>query len=201
MQYKHAYENLPLFGVGLVFGVLLIAMHVVMLAKPEPVQRFLKRFPRDPLMGQILMAVGMLWFWLLVAPENLGILSSLCMDFGEFNQVKPVLRIAVPVVLVLVCISIRDFLAVRALGLCCLMVAAPLLEAAFLKDPSSRLLIPIYAYAMITAALFWVGKPYLFRDWVDWATRHQSRWRLLSLCGLGYGVAVVVCAVAFWRGY
>ena len=201
MEEMHAYENLPLFGVGLALGLFLIALHGLLLWKAEPAQRFLKRFPRDPMSGQILMAVGLIWFWLLVAPENLGLFSALRMDFGEFNGAKPVLRIAVPVILVLVCMSIRDFLAVRALGLVCLMVGAPLLEAAFLKDPVSRLLIPIYAYAIITAALFWVGKPYLFRDWVNWACASRGRWRLLSLLGLGYGLAVVICAFAFWRGY
>ena len=123
------------------------------------------------------------------------------MDLGEFNGAKPVLRILVPVSLVLVAISVRDFLAVRALGMVGLMVASPLLEAAFLKDPSSRLLVPIYAYALLTVSLFWVGMPYLFRDAVTWATADQKRWTMLSLAGLGYGVATLVCALAFWRAY
>jgi hypothetical protein len=102
---------------------------------------------------------------------------------------------------VLVCISVRDFLAVRALGLLGLMAAAPLLGAAFLKDPQSRLLVPIFAYAMLTASLFWVGMPYLFRDAVTWVTADQKRWTLYSLAGLGYGIATLVCAFVFWRGY
>jgi hypothetical protein len=97
--------------------------------------------------------------------------------------------------------SVRDFLAVRALGMVGLMVASPLLEAAFLKDPSSRLLVPIYAYALLTVSLFWVGMPYLFRDAVTWATADQKRWTMLALAGLGYGVATLVCALAFWRAY
>lgn len=201
MDYMHPYEKLSLFTVGLMLGLFLIGVHAFMLLKPDLSQRFLKRFPRDPLMGQILLGIGMLWFWLLVAPENLGIFSKLNMDFGEFNSAKPILRILVPVTLVLVCISVRDFLAVRALGLVCLMAAAPLLESAFLKEPDSRLLIPIYTYAMITIALFWVGKPYVFRDLVDWATRSSVRWNGLALGGLAYGIATTACALLFWRGY
>jgi hypothetical protein len=107
----------------------------------------------------------------------------------------------VPVTLILVAISVRDFLAVRALGVVGLMVASPLLESAFLKDPSSRLLIPIFAYALLTASLFWVGMPYLFRDAVTWLTADQKRWTACSLAGLCYGFATLVCALAFWRGY
>lgn len=200
MDPMHPYEKLSLFTVGLIFGLCLVGIHLVMLVKPEPAKRFLKQFPRNALIGQVLMGIGLAWFWLLVAPENMGVLSSLSMDFGEFNSAKPLLRIGVPVALVLVCISVRDFLAVRALGLVCLMLAAPLLEAAFLEEPVTRLLIPIYCYAMITKALFWVGKPYVFRDVVNWATADARRWSMLALGGLGYGLAVTICALFFWRG-
>jgi hypothetical protein len=197
----HPYEQLSLFTVGLILAIWLIGLHAIMLAKPAMMQAFLKKFPRDPMMGQILLGIGLAWFWLLIAPDNLGKLSALAMDLGEFNGAKGILRILVPVTLILVAISVRDFLAVRALGVVGLMVASPLLESAFLKDPSSRLLIPIFAYALLTASLFWVGMPYLFRDAVTWLTADQKRWTACSLAGLCYGFATLVCALAFWRGY
>lgn len=201
MEPMHPYQTLSLFTAGLVLAVWLIGVHALMLAKPKMVQDFLKKFPRDPLSGQILLGIGLAWFWLLIAPTGMGKLSALTMDLGEFNNAKGILRILVPVSLVLVCISVRDFLAVRALGLVGLMAAAPLLGAAFLKDPQSRLLVPVFAYAMLTASMFFVGMPYLFRDAVTWVTADQKRWTLLSVAGLGYGVATLICAFAFWRGY
>ncbi len=201
MESMHPYQTLSLFTAGLVLAVWLIGVHAVMLAKPKMVQDFLKKFPRDPLSGQILLGIGLAWFWLLIAPTGMGKLSALTMDLGEFNNAKGLLRILVPVSLVLVCISVRDFLAVRALGLVGLMAAAPLLGAAFLKDPQSRLLVPIFAYAMLTASMFFVGMPYLFRDAVTWVTADQKRWTFLSVAGLGYGLATLVCAFAFWRGF
>lgn len=198
---QHPYEQLSLFTVGLVLAFSLIAVHTLMLLKPVMVQGYLKKFPRDPLAGQILMGVGLLWFWLLVAPDHWGILSSLQMDLGEFNGAKKILRILVPITLVLVVMSVRDFLAVRALGVVGLMAASPLLESAFLKDPGSRLLVPIYAYALLTVSMFLVGMPYLFRDAVTWVTADSRRWNVLSLAGLGYGVATLVCALAFWRTF
>ena len=201
MDPMHPYEHLPLFTVGLILGIWLIGSHALMLAKPALVQGFLKKFPRDQTLGQILLGIGLAWFWLLIAPEGLGKLSALAMDLGEFNGAKPLLRILVPVSLVLVSISVKDFLAVRALGVVGLMAASPMLEAAFLKDPSSRLLVPIYAYLLLTVSMFWVGMPYLFRDAVAWVAADQKRWMLLSCAGLGYGVATLVCACAFWRCY
>ncbi len=197
----HPYQLLSLFTTGLVLAIWLIGIHALMLAKPAMVQGFLKKFPRNDQLGQIVMGIGLAWFWLLIAPDNLGKLSALTMDLGEFNSAKGLLRWAVPVSLILVCRSVRDFLAVRALGVFGLMVAAPLLGASFLKDPSSRLFVPIYAYIVLTASMFCVGMPYLFRDAVTWVTADQKRWTLLSLAGLGYGVATLVCAIAFWRGF
>jgi hypothetical protein len=201
MDPMHPYERLPLFGTGLVLALWLIASHALMLARPALVRGWLRKFPRNVLAGQILLGIGLAWFWLLVAPPGMGRLSALAMDLGEFNGAKPLLRILVPVALVLVTISVRDFLAVRALGLVGLMVASPLLESAFLKDPASRLLIPIFAYALLTKCLFWVGMPYLFRDAVAWVSASPRRWTLMSAAGLAYGLAILTCAFAFWRGY
>lgn len=201
MDARHPYETIPLFTAGILLGLWLVGSHALMIAKPALVQGWLKKFPRNPIAGQIVMAVALAWFWLLIAPDGLGKLSALQMDLGEFNNIKPLLQFLVPAALIAVCISIRDFLAVRALGLLGLMIAAPLLEAAFLKDPASRLLLPVFAYALLTKSLFWVGMPYLFRDAVTWATATQGRWRLVSFAGLAYGIATLVCAFAFWRGY
>jgi hypothetical protein len=201
MDPRHPYEQLSLFIVGILLAVWLIGVHGLMLAKPTQVQGYLKKFPRDPVAGQILLALGLAWFWLLVAPDGLGIFSKLQMDLGEFNKAKPLLRLVVPAAVIAVAMSVRDFLAVRALGLCGLMAAAPLLESAFLKDPGTRLLIPIFAYAMLTASMYMVGMPYLFRDAVTWVSATRGRWTACTVAGLAYGVATLVCAFLFWRGY
>lgn len=201
MDPRHPYEHITLFHGGIALAAWLIVTHTYMLLKPAEARDFLRRFPRNPIIGQVLIGIGFAWFWLLIAPEDLGTLSSLAMDLGEFNGAKPTLRILIPVALVLVVMSIRDFLAVRALGLLGLLAASPLLESAFLKDPASRLLVPIYAYAMLTASMFFVGMPYLFRDAVDWACAKSSRWNLLAAAGLVYGIATLACAFAFWRAY
>jgi hypothetical protein len=201
MDPRHPYEQISLFSAGILLAIWLIGAHALMLVRPTQVQGYLKKFPRDPIAGQIILALGMAWFWLLVAPDGLGKLSALQMDLGEFNKAKPLLRLLVPAAVIAVAMSVRDFLAVRALGLFGLIVAAPLLEAAFLKDPATRLLIPIFTYAMLTASLYMVGMPYLFRDAVTWVSATRTRWNVCALAGLAYGIATLVCAILFWRGY
>lgn len=198
----HPYETISLFNAGIALGVWLIGLHLAMLLKPQPIQAFLKRFPRNEKLGQILIGIGLIWFWLLVAEPGDGFLNKFAMDLGDqFNAMKPILKLAIPICIVLVAVSVKEFLSVRALGLLGLLIAAPLLEGAFLKDPSSRLLIPTFCYGMIIASLYMVGMPYLMRDAITWATANKNRWNILSFAGLAYGVAVLACAVMFWKGY
>ena len=65
----------------------------------------------------------------------------------------------------------------------------------------SRLLIPIVAYAMIIKGLFFVGMPYLFRDGAKWLTANDGRWMAACFSGIIFGVAILGCALTFWRGY
>ena len=102
MREMHLYEKLPLFGTGLVLALAVIGISALLLAKPGEATRILKKFPRDHMAGQILLGIGMVWFWLLIAPDKLGFLSALAIDLGEFNGAKPFLRIAVPVTAILV---------------------------------------------------------------------------------------------------
>lgn len=194
----HLYEKIPLNTVGYVLAAWLIALHLWMLLKPEESKNFFIKLPRNRTLGPWLMGAGMLWFWLLVAPDGLGPLSKLQMDLGEFNRAKNIMRILVPIAAAGMILHVKEFLAVRAIGLLALMAAAPLLYAAYLEPPASRLLIPIFAYGMIFKGLFWVGMPFLLRDAITWVTKTDSRYRLASLGGLGYGVAVLVCAILWW---
>lgn len=194
----HPYEKIPLNAAGYVLAAWLIGLHLWMLLKPAESKGFFRSLPRNRYLGPWLMGIGMAWFWLLVAPGNLGFLSKLEMDLGDFNRAKNILRILVPIAAAGMILHVKEFLAVRGLGLLALMAAAPLLYAAYLEPPASRLLVPVFAYAMIAKGLFWVGMPYTMRDAITWATKTDGRYKLLTLGGLGYGVAVLVCAILWW---
>jgi len=194
----HPYENIPLDSAGYVLAVWLIGLHLWMLLKPRQSIEFLQKLPRNRRLAPWFMGAGMLWFWMLVAPEGLGPVSKLEMDLGEFNRAKTMMRILVPVTAFGMIMHVREFLAVRGMGLLALMAAAPLLYAAFLEPPASRLLVSFYAYGLIFCGLFCVGMPYLMRDAITWVSKTGGRYRAAALAGLGYGVAVLVCTVLWW---
>ena len=78
-------------------------------------------------------------------------------------------------------------------------MAEPILEAAFLQPPESRLLLVVVAYAWVVLGMFWVGMPYLMRDWISWLLRSEARWKILCVAGLAYGVAVLICSLTQYR--
>ena len=197
----HPYDDLSLFWIGLAMALFQIALHLVMLRKPELCQQWLRKLPRHQTAGVWAMGIALTWFWVLIAPENMAVIGKMSLDLGEFDRVKPWLRIVVPLAFLGMVVYANEFLFVRGLGVLCLMMAGPLLECAQFKEPVSRLLLVIYAYVMLTKGMFWVGTPFLFRDAVTWATAKEERWRMLSIGGMAFGVLLLICALAFWRGY
>jgi uncharacterized Tic20 family protein len=75
-----------------------------------------------------------------------------------------------------------------------LLAAEPLLDAAFLRYETSRLLVTVLAYLLILAGLFWVAVPYLLRDQINWSTRSVFRWRCLHVIALIYGCVILTFA-------
>ena len=176
--------HLSLQFVGIVCGLLLVGVSALALFGAGKIWPALARFPRSKIAGIILLTVGAIWSFSLVAT----------MEMGEFSNFRRMLMFGLPIAYVLVLKFVDEFLAVRALGILCLLAAEPLLDAAFLRYESSRLLITSFAYALIIAGLFWVTMPYLLRDQISWSTRSAARWKTLASLCLLYGAAVLVCA-------
>jgi hypothetical protein len=72
-----------------------------------------------------------------------------------------------------------------------LLVAEPLLDAAFLRYETSRLLVTVFAYVLILVGLFWVAIPYVLRDQINWSARSVFRWRCLHVFVLVYGCVIL----------
>jgi cell division protein CrgA len=174
--------SLSLHSAGLIAGALLALLSLFALVLPA--RNLLPHFPRSRMAGAALLAIDLIWsFWLLAT-----------MEMGEFASFRRPLLIILPVGFILVLRLVDEFLAVRALGILCLLAAEPLLDAAFLRPETSRLLVTVLAYLMIVAGLLWVTMPYLLRDQIQWSTRSAGRWGLLSGFGFVFGAAILVCA-------
>ncbi|MFI3244477.1 MAG: hypothetical protein R3Y56_09520, partial [Akkermansia sp.] len=68
----------------------------------------------------------------------------------------------------------------------------------FLQDPITRLLIPIWCYPVLTLSMFWVAKPYLFRDMMAWLCSKPKLFSFAAIAGLLYAGAITTCALLYW---
>jgi hypothetical protein len=169
---------------GFIAGMALVLLSLPGLIKPGLVQIWLKRFPRSSVGGIVLLSLVLVWsFWLLAT-----------MEMGEFSSFRRPLMIVLPIGYVLVLRFVEEFLAVRALGILCLLAAEPLLEAAFFRYETTRLFLAVLAYLLIVAGLCWVTMPYLLRDQINWSARSNMRWRTVHGIAAVCGIAILACA-------
>ncbi|OLD90144.1 MAG: hypothetical protein AUG81_03225 [Verrucomicrobia bacterium 13_1_20CM_4_54_11] len=175
--------HLSLQAVGIIAGVLLVLISLPGLLKPN-LAGVAQKFPRSHMAGVFLLTICLVWtFWLLAT-----------IQMGEFSAFRRPLLIALPIGYGLVLRFVGEFLAVRALGILCLLAAEPLLDAAFLRYETSRLLVTVLAYLLILGGLFWVAIPYVLRDQITWTTRSTFRWRCLHAIALIYGCVILTFA-------
>jgi hypothetical protein len=175
--------DISLRTAGMIAGAVLILVGLLGLLEPNSAG-VMQRLPRSRVMGIILLTICLAWtFWLLAT-----------IQMGEFSGFRRPLLIALPIGYLLVLRFVEEFLAVRALGILCLLFAEPLLDAAFLRYETSRLLVTVFAYVLIVAGLFWVAIPYILRDQINWSTRSVFRWRCVNAIVLIYGCVILTFA-------
>lgn len=191
----HPYEEIPLGTVGVVMGVILLLVHLGALICPGEALRLARAAASSVRFGQALLIFDFVWIALLLwgSPAN-----PLRMELFDFEGLRTPLLVACPVVCYVLCTQSKQNLTGRALGLFLLLLGIVPLTAAYLKEPVTRILIPLWWYPVLCVAILWVPKPYLLRDWLTWFAGRLSLTRLLAALGVSYAVAVLTCAILFW---
>jgi hypothetical protein len=177
--------HLSLQTAGYIAGVVLLLVGLWGVIRPDASQAAARNLPRSRVAGFVLLTIAFFWsFWLLAT-----------MEMGEFSSFRKPLLFILPVGFLLVLRFVDEFLSARALGILFLLAAEPLLDAAFFRNETSRLLVTVFAYILIVIGLFWVTMPYLMRDQINWSARTNGRWRITHGLVFLYGVAILACAV------
>jgi hypothetical protein len=179
--------HLSLRTVGIGAGGLLVLVALPGVLNPTNVKELARRLPRSRVAGIVLLTIDAVW--------SLWLLST--MEMGEFSSFRRPLLIALPIGYFLVLRFVDEFLAVRALGILCLLAAEPMLDAAFFRYESSRLVLTVFAYLLVIAGIIWVTMPYLLRDQINWSARNNVRWQSAHGVAVLYGLALL--ALAFTR--
>lgn len=125
-------------------GLALLLGHVFALLFGRAIQERLRAFPRSETAGIVLFVVASAWFGGLVALTDLGEFSPMRSKFLIFTVVGAMLMLR----------FVREFLAVRALGMLLLLVAEPLLESAWMRPEQGRLWLVGLVYVWIVSGLF-----------------------------------------------
>jgi hypothetical protein len=177
--------HFSLQAAALVAGIVLCLFGAAGLAVRPPAQGNAASFPRSRIAGIVLLTIDLVWsFWLVYT-----------MGMGEFSSFRRPLLLALPIGFFLTLRFVDEFLAVRALGILVLLAAEPLLDAAFFRYETARLVLTVFAYMLIVLGLIWVTMPYMLRDQISWLSKTAGRWRGLHAASLIYGVALISLAL------
>jgi hypothetical protein len=90
---------------------------------------------------------------------------------------------------------LRDFLAVRGLGILLLLSARVLLDTGYMQQPAN-LLLSSTAYLFVVLGILWGVTPYRFRDWLNWILERRARSLAVGITLAALGAANIGAAVA-----
>jgi hypothetical protein len=143
--------------------------------------QWIRAFPRNDALGGFLLAIATGWSAWLAGSINLM----------EYTRFRPLFILGVVGLGVTSWLYVREFIAVRSLGILLLLGGDVLLDAAFLRNDSARLLVVSYAYLIIVEGMVMVGAPYLLRDAIHWGLATPARGKFLLGMGFLFGLLLL----------
>lgn len=154
--------------------------------KPAAVAAWARRFPRHIPMGVVLVLLATGWFIWNVSQESLS-------DFARMRTWFYLLFAAVGLG---TCVFVQDFLAVRGLAACSLLLGKLMVDTARWAETDWRLVIVSWAYVLAVTGMWFTISPWRLRDLLEWATATEGRTRAVSALRLAFGLLVVALGLA-----
>jgi len=182
-------SSLKLSVLATLLGAAYALPNIYGLANPAKFGALLKKFPRSLPAGVALMLLGTAWFLYYVNVER----------NSDFARMKPYMMIGFTGVGIGCCIYLQDFLSVRGLSVLMLLLAKLMLDTERWHDSQWRLVIAVWAYAMIALGAWFTVSPWRCRDWIAWNTANDQRLKKMSALRAAFGVLVAVLGVTALR--
>lgn len=164
-------------------GLGMVALNVFGLFKPAEFAVAARKFPRCLPLGYVLTLLGTGWFIWNVQGELLA----------DFEAMKPFLYVLFIAVGVGTCLYVTDFLAVRGLAVVMLLLAKLMLDTQRWAESNWKLVIAVWGYLLVVAAMWFTVSPWRLRDLLNWNTANEERTRLFCgmRCAFGLFVALL----------
>jgi hypothetical protein len=156
------------------------------LAKNEKLDGSIKDFPRSKKLSLLFMSGGCIWFL------YRHVLKLGEADFGDY---KSVITIVTLFILISSFIFTKDFLAVRGFSITLLLYSREVLDAAFLQEPLSRLVLVSITYLLIICALYFGAWPYRMRDFITYLYDKPKRLMVLGYFLLVNSISLFISGV------
>jgi len=161
-------------------GLFSAALNLIGLISPARFGTGLRKFPRSIPAGWVLTLAGTAWFIWIVHHESLA----------DFESLKPLLFTLFVGVGLGTCFFVQDFLAVRGLSVLLLLLGKLMVDAERWAASEWRLVIAVWAYAMVLCGMWFTISPWRMRDLVYWGTANESRIRVTSAVRFAFGIFV-----------
>jgi hypothetical protein len=161
-------------------GFLFAGLHLFGLIQPARFAAQARKFPRSIPIGCVLTIAGTAWFVWNVSQESLA----------DFESLKPFLFTLFIGVGLGTCFFVHDFLAVRGMSVLLLLLAKMMVDAQRWAPSQWRVVIALWAYAMVVFGMWFTISPWRVRDLIQWGTANESRTRIASAIPFVFGLFV-----------
>jgi uncharacterized membrane protein YfcA len=171
--------------ISIAVGLFVIALRVPGLVRTESYRNFVLKFPRNVALGRVLMGIVALIVW--------WVMYHAATD--EWKWAQPFIVVGVPVAYWLVYQFGTPYLSLRAVAALMLLIAKQMLDAADVSDSPYRLIVTVFAYLWVVAAIWMASAPHHFRDLIGYMMATNQRCRTACAVGVSVGVVFVLLGV------
>lgn len=186
-----SFKKMRLSLLSILLGLGLGAPQIYGLVSPQKFAASVRKFPRNLPAGIFLMLLGTAWFVWNVNTEPIA-------DFSSF---KPYMLSAFAAIGVLSCIFIQDFLAVRGLAVCFLLLAKAMVDTGRPHLGQTHLvwIIQAWAYLLVGAGIWFTVTPWRLRDFLNWMTASETRIKIGSSIRLAFALFILILGLTAFR--